>query len=72
MESRLRAAFDYAESLAVKYRAIDYIEDRITLSENQFHELLNYFIDNKDHETSYALCDKHSKLKKLKNAKTRF
>ena len=72
MESRLKAAFDYAESLAIKYRAVDYIEDKITLTEKQFHEVLNYFIDTKDHETSFALCDKYSKIKKLKNAKTKF
>ena len=71
MESRLKAAFDYAETLAVKYRAVDYIEDRVSLTEKQFNDLLNYFLDTKDYETSYSLCDKHSKLKKLKGAKTR-
>ena len=71
MSERLEAAFNYVETLAIKYRALDYLDNKISLTKLQFHDLLNYFIDIKDDDMSFKLVQRFTELEELKNVKTR-
>lgn len=68
---RLKAAFEYLDILGFKYRAQDYLDNVISLTNLQFHNLLNHFIDIRDDDMSFKLVKRFTELEELKNVKIR-
>ena len=67
---RLEAAFEYLEELSYKYRAADYLDNKISLTSAQFHNLLNHFIEIRNDEMAFLLVKRFTELEELKNVKT--
>ncbi len=62
MNERLKAAFDYVDKLAFNYRAEDFINGDISLNNNQFHILLNHFLDDKNYFMCTALVNRWEEI----------
>lgn len=68
--NRLAAAFTYLDKLAFNYRAQDFIDGKVSLTKNQFHDLLNHFLDSKIYPMCTALVNRWEEVS-LKYVKVR-